>query len=397
MEMTRRDLLRAAAVGATAFLVPGAARHAHAATGEPVLVTLFLRGAADGLQLVVPHGDPHYYALRPTIGIPHAELLDLDGFFGLHPALAPLLPLYQSGRLAAVHACGSTHPTRSHFDAQDFMERGAPGDFTVHDGWLNRVLQRLGAGSSLAAVSLGQQRALALEGTAPSLAFASLDDFRLRGSYTEQRRAALEGLYRSLAGTLLGRSGAELFDAVDVVSSVPNDSTVDYGSSGLGRALRDAAALVRADVGVRIVTIDAGGWDHHDHENDALQWTAADLAHCLAAFHADLGSHAGRTLVVTMTEFGRTAAENGALGTEHGHGSVSFVMGGGVHGGRVLVRDGWPGLAPAALHEGRDLAVTTDFRDLLAELVARHLGLGALGPVFPGHAIATGRFPGLFA
>ncbi len=170
-----------------------------------------------------------------------------------------------------------------------------------------------------------------------------------------------------------------------------------YPNSGLGRTLREVAALIRGDVGVRAVAVNSGGWDHHDATPGRMNGVAGDLGACLAAFHQDLGTHANRTILLSMTEFGRTGEENGSLGTDHGHGSVSFAMGGGLHGGRVLVRDQqWPGLAKANLYQGRDLAVTTDFRDLFAEILHRHMGLSSLGSVFPGHPVSAANYPGLF-
>jgi len=398
MPITRRELMKTAALGATAFLLPGGIRNARAAGGEPVLVAVFMRGAADGLHLVVPHGDPRYYQLRPQIAVPRGSEIDLDGFFGLCPQLAALHPLYQSGQLAVLHAFGSPAGTRSHFDAQDFMERAAPDDFSVYDGWLNRYLRAIGSDRSLAAVTLGDAKALALEGAAPSLSFRSLSGFRMSGEFRSERRAALETLYRSLPGTLLGRSGGELFDALDQVAAIENDSQVEYPRwYGFGKALRDAAALIRADVGVRVVALDVGGWDHHEDLPGSMDHTAPRFAEALAAFMQDLGSSAGRTAVMVTTEFGRKCQEDGSLGTDHGHGSVAFMLGAGVHGGRVLVRDGWPGLGPDELFDGRDLAVTTDFRDLFAEVLDRHMGLAQLASVFPRHPVDTGRYPGVFS
>ncbi len=398
MCLSRRDFLKTAAVGASALVLPaGLASRASAAGGEPVLVTVFQRGAADGLNLVIPHGDPRYYQLRPQIAVPAGTQLDLDGFFGLNPVLAPLRPIYQSGRLAVVHACGSKDGTRSHFDAQDFMDRAAPNDFSVQDGWLNRYLQAIGASSSLTAVTIGNAKSLALAGAAPSVAFWSLSDFRISGSHATQRRTALQTMYASVATTLLGRSAGELFQSLDQVAAIQNTSTVTYPDSGFGQALRDVAALIRADVGVRVIALNTGGWDHHESEIDNMSWVATDFAASLAAFDSDLGTHANRTLLVTTTEFGRQVEENGSLGTDHGHGSVSFVLGGGIQGGRVLMRGNqWPGLAPDQLFEKQDLAVTTDFRDLFAEVLHRHMGLSALGPVFPGHAVSAANYPGLF-
>jgi uncharacterized protein (DUF1501 family) len=396
MSLSRRTFLKTTAVTAGALVVPSMlAPRAKAAGGERVLVALFQRGAADGLNLVVPYGDPVYYQVRPTIGITAPS--DLNGFFGLHPSLAPLAPIYKSGRLAIVHATGSPDSTRSHFDAQDFMERAAPNDFSVHDGWLNRYLQAIGASTSLSALTLGGSKALSLAGSAPSLAFSSLSNFRLSGGFPTQRRAALQTMYQSVATTLLGRSASELFQSIDQVAAIPNTSTVQYPNGGLGRALRDVAALIRADVGVRVVAVNIGGWDTHERELEYIASAAAELAGSLAAFDQDLGASAGRTLVVSMTEFGRTVEENGSGGTDHGHGSVSFVMGGGIHGGRVLLRNNqWPGLATAQRFQQRDLAVTTDFRDTFAEILNRHMGVSTLAPIFPNYTVDAANYPGLF-
>lgn len=399
MALSRREFLKSAAVTASALAIPTAlAPRARAAGGEPVLVSIFLRGAADGLGLVVPHGDPYYYQARPGLAVPKGTELDLDGFFGFHPELAPLLPIYRANRLAVLHAIGSPDPSRSHFDAQDFAERAAPGDFSVYDGWLNRYLVAIGSESSLAAVTIGNAKALSLAGDAPSLAFWSLADLRLAGRFASQRRAALEQIYQSVQATLLGRSAGEFFGGIDQVAAIRNDSAVVYPDTPFARSLRDVAALIRADLGLRVVALDLDGWDHHESGSDGMYWMAKTLAEGLAAFDRDLGAAAGRTLVVTTTEFGRTLAENGSGGSEHGHGSVAFVMGGAVRGGRVLLQGGrWPGLARAQLFEEQDLAVTTDFRDLFAEVLHRHMGLPTLAPVLPGHPVSASRYPGLFA
>ena len=399
MGLSRRDFLKGAAVTAGALVVPAAlAPRARAVGGEPVLVSIILRGGADGLNLVVPHADPRYYELRPNVAVPMGSALDIDGFFGLHPALAPLLPIYQARRLAVVHAVGSHDSSRSHFDAQDFLERAAPGDFSVQDGWLNRYLQAIGSDASLAAITVGNAKALSLAGAAPSLAFWSVADLRLAGRFETQRRAALEQIYQSVQATLLGRSAAEFFDGIDQLAAIHNDSSVPYPDSPFSQALRDVAALIRADLGVRVVVLNLDGWDHHESGSEATGFMAKTLAEGLAAFDQDLGASAGRTLVVTTTEFGRTVEENGSLGTEHGHGSVSFVMGGAIHGGRVLLRDGqWPGLEKAQRFEEQDLAVTTDFRDLFAELLHRHMGLSAVSQILPGHSVSASRYPGLYA
>jgi uncharacterized protein (DUF1501 family) len=405
MTITRRHFLKTATVALSAFVLPRAGvRRAAAATHTPVLVALYLRGGADGLNLVVPAGDPVYYASRPTIGVPAGNALPLDGFFGLNPALAPLLPLYADGALAFVHAVGSPDPSRSHFDCQDFMERAAPGNRSIVDGWLARYLAVAGAGRAIAGVTLRHARAKSLQGAAPSLAFPSLGGFALSGEKVDERRAALEQRYASAgvgaAGALLGQAAGLAFDAVDVLAGVTRSTAVAYPPSEVGTALADAAALVKAEIGVRAIAIDVGGWDHHTDTSVRTMEVGGDLAASLAAFHADLGAHAATTLTLAMTEFGRRVAENGGGGTDHGHAGVMMALGGGISGGRVLLAgDVWPGLAPDRLYRGQDLPVTTDFRSVFAEALHRHLLVdeGELAAILPGFTLGRGDFPGLWA
>ncbi len=393
MPTTRRQFLSGTAAGFAALAWPGASRGQGV---DPVLVALFLRGAADGLNLVVPHGDPDYYALRPSVRVSPGAELDLDGFYGLHPALAPLLPLYVSGELAWVHAAGSPHDSRSHFDAQDFMERAAPGDPTVATGWLNRYLEAAGVSPGHAGISIGTGTSPALQGATPTLSFKSLAGFQLTGARRAKRRDALEAMYAWTATSLLGRAASGAFATVDLLGQVVPQPAVAYPVTGFGAAMQEVAALIKADIGVRVVCVSLGGWDHHSNELTRLDGVANDLAATLAAFHADLGADTARTLTLGMTEFGRTAAENGSSGTDHGHGSVMLALGGGVSGGRVVTAgDQWPGLGPADLFEGRDLAVTTDFRDVFAEVLDRHMGLVDLDPVFPGFLPSPASYPGI--
>jgi len=397
-DISRRGFLKgvAATAGAVAF-APLWPRPARAAGDDPVLVVVYLRGGADGLNLVVPAGDPAYATLRPNIGVPQEQLVALDGLFGLHPALGSLLPLWDDGELCFVHAAGSPHPTRSHFDAQDYMERAAPGDPFVEDGWLNRYLHVLGGAESWRGITLGSAEALALHGASPTLSFTSIGDFVL--DEAAGRADAIASMYAGTASGPLRAASEAAFDALDVIGGVRPSDDVLYAPGPFGEALRDAAALVRADIGVRVIAVDLGGWDHHADEDEALAPVAGGLASGLASFRDDLGADWARTCVLVVTEFGRTAAENGSRGTDHGHGTLLACTGGGVAGGRVvLADDAWPGLAPDRLHEGRDLAVTTDFRDAFVEVLHRHMGvpLGSLGPVVPGHPVAAGRLPGLF-
>jgi uncharacterized protein (DUF1501 family) len=401
MLLSRRTFLKAGAVSMTALLLPRTrAARAQSATSGPVLVALYLRGGADGIQLVVPAGDPFYYSSRPTIQVPPGSELSLDGFFGLNPALAPLLPLYQSGALAILHACGSPDPSRSHFDCQDFMERAAPGNKSILDGWLNRYLTVAGGGAALAGISLRNSKAKSMVGSAPTLAFESIAGFALTGEAVPERRAALQSRYQLVRGSLLGDAVFDALAAVDVVGAVPTATSVVYPNGDLGPVLRDAAALVKADIGVKVLAIDLGGWDHHTDILARSENLGGQLAASLAAFYQDLGPRATTTLTLAMTEFGRRVSENGGGGADHGRGSAMFAVGGGIAGGRVILKNGqWPGLAPANLDMGQDLAVTTDFRNIFAEALNRHLLLSTskLGPIFPGFSVSASEFPGLYA
>ncbi|OFV87903.1 MAG: hypothetical protein A2V74_10280 [Acidobacteria bacterium RBG_16_70_10] len=387
-------------------------RAAQAADGVPrrrTLVVIFQRGACDGLNTVAPWGERAYYDARRTIAVPaprgssRKTALDLDGFFGLHPALEPLLPLWREGSLAAVHAVGSPDATRSHFDAQDFMESGTPGRKATEDGWMNRHLQATpdpGA-TPLRAVSLTPVLPRSLQGRGPAVAMASLRGFGLGPLTGEAVARGFEGMYGAAVEDALRSTGREAFEAMGALRSAePSrrapEAGARYPRGPLGESLRQIAQLLKADLGVELAFTEIGGWDHHAAEGGVTGQLASrlrELAAALFAFHRDLGPRMADVVLVTLTEFGRTVRENGNRGTDHGHGSVSLVMGGAVQGGKVHGR--WPGLAPSALFEGRDLAVTTDFRDLLAELLARHLGARDLGPVFPGHAVAGSRFPGV--
>jgi uncharacterized protein (DUF1501 family) len=277
------------------------------------------------------------------------------------------------------------------------MELGTPGIKAVRDGWLNRTLDSLGTADSWAGISVGPSRVLALEGAASSLAFTSIEDFVYDG--TAARRGTLEALYAATQSAVLAKAGSEGFQALDTIGAVEPGDPATYPEGGFSAALADAASLIRADVGVRTIAIDIGGWDHHETEVAAMAGVAPALAGGLAAFRDDLAGDFARVCVMVMTEFGRTAGENGSAGSDHGHGTVMFALGGTVAGGQVITRDGWPGLGPAQLFEGRDLAVTTDFRDIFAEVLNRHLGLSldATEAVLPGHGVSPANFPGVLA
>jgi len=412
--LTRRIFLKSSGLAFVSFgLAPRALiRSAWAAEGsrrKKTLVVVFQRGACDGLNTVVPYGESAYRKLRPTIAIPAPRggsrdaALDLDGHFGLHPALEPLLASFKDGSLAVVHAVGSPDATRSHFDAQDFMESGTPGRKSTEDGWMNRHLQCApdAAASPFRAVSLTPTLPRSLAGRAPAVAMASIDRFGLRPAGGAAVARGFEDMYAGAVRDVLHGTGQETFEAIEFLKKTDPGRYVpaagaSYPRGPYGESLKQIAQLVKADVGVELAFTEVGGWDHHAAEGGVQGQLAArlrELGHSLAAFQRDLGQRMQDVVLVTLTEFGRTVRENGNRGTDHGHASVSFVMGGGVRGGRVHGR--WPGLTPDRLYEGRDLAITTDFRDLLGELLARHLGARDLGPVFPGHAASATRFPGV--
>ena len=361
-----------------------------------ILVAIFQRGAVDGLNMVVPFGEQRYYDLRPSIAIPKPDgtansAIDLDGFFGLHPALAPLKPIYDTQRLAIVDAVGSPDPTRSHFDAQDYMESGTPG-YKGADGWLNRALMKeSGQASPLRAVSLGDTLARSLRGHNDAVAVRSLNDFQVHDT---RGAAAFESMYESSLDTTLHGSGRETFNAVKMMQAIQKQTYVpangaNYGNGGFGKNLRQIAQLIKADVGLEVAFADIGGWDTHVNEtggqptNGQLANNLAQFGQAIAAFYQDLDDRMEDVTLVTMSEFGRTVKENGDRGTDHGHANVMFVMGGDVRGGKVY--GDWPGLQAEQLYEQRDLALTTDFRDVLGELVARHLGNNDVKSVFPGY------------
>ena len=375
------------------------------AQSRPILVCLFQRGAVDGLNMIVPHGDPIYYRERPRIAVPEKDVLDLDGYFGLHPRLAVLKPLWDSKTLAAIHAIGSPDASRSHFDAQDYLESGTPGVKGTPDGWLNRYCQhdREHQDTPFRAVAFGPQLPRILAGSAPSLTIDDLQAFGLRAPQPAARdrlTRAFEELYAGSATGLLSTSSREAFEAVQMLKRLdPGQyrpaNEADYPRGKLGKALLEIAQLIKADVGLQVAFADVTGWDTHVNQGAAEGQLAArlgELGQALAAFTRDLGERMRDVVVLTMSEFGRTVRENGNSGTDHGHATAMLVLGGPVSGGKVLGQ--WPGLDPAQRFEGRDVAVTTDFRDLFAELLARHLGARDLSTIFPGFVADPQRFPG---
>ena len=358
-----------------------------------VLVVVSLRGGFDGLSAVVPAGDPEYLDARPTIAIRQRRLLQLDGSFGLHPAMAPLSRWWRNGQLAIVHAVGQVDPSRSHFRAMEELERAAPGS-PVRTGWLDRTLGLDAGGSAFRASQVGSlQVPTALTGPVPAISMHSIADVDLAAVASAAERvrwtAALTGVH-SGAAPRLARPAATTLSAVATAAGV--DAAVDhtgheaaYPDSDLGAALREVARLVRAQVGLQVACVDAGGWDLHagagDADNGPMAERLGDLAASLDAFARDLGPALDGVTVVTLSEFGRRVAENGSGGTDHGHGNAVFLLGGGVRGGQVYGR--WPGLDPGTLTDG-DLAGTTDYRLLLGEILQKRCGVGSLSTVFPG-------------
>jgi uncharacterized protein (DUF1501 family) len=368
---------------------------AHARQGKKTLICLFQRGAADALNIVVPHGEAAYYSMRPSISIPQQTVLDVDGFFGFHPSLAPFKSLYDRKLLAAVHAVGSPSATRSHFDAQDYMETGTPDDKNTPDGWLNRYLAAKGTCEEckvtpFRAVALAPQTPRILEGPAPTVAMNSLAEFSIRATGNDVER--LEALYRTGSADLVHGTGAEMFDAVKMLKAANPQSyqpanNVAYPKSQFGQRLQQIAQLIKMDLGVEIAFADVGGWDTHVNQGAATGQLANrldDFAKSIEALVNDLGDRMSDVTILTMSEFGRMAKENGNGGTDHGHAGALFVIGGDVKGGKVYGK--WPGLQPEHLYEGRDLALTTDFRSVFAEVAGRHLGATKLGEIFPGYS-----------
>ncbi len=400
--MTRRVFLKngSLALVSLGFAPAFIARTAEAAQARrKVLVAVFQRGAVDGLNMIVPFGERAYYQSRPSIAIRQPGqpegAIDLDGFFGLHPRMGVLEPLFKRGELAIVHASGSHDDTRSHFDAQDYMESGTPGVKSTRDGWLNRYLhaREHQNASPFRAVALAPQLPRTLQGTAPALAIGQLAQFGIRaGRSTETMSASFEEQYAQAADALLQPTATEAFGAVRMLKEVDPASYApangaDYPRTGFGEAMRQVAQLIKSDLGLEVAFAELGNWDHHANEGGAVGQIATrldDFARGLAAFHRDLGDRMADVVVVTMSEFGRTVRENGSRGTDHGHGNAMLILGGPVKGGKVYGR--WPGLEREQLWQGRDLAITTDFRDVFAELVASHLGARDLARIFPGHA-----------
>jgi uncharacterized protein (DUF1501 family) len=412
MNISRRAFIKSGGIAMIGMsTVPAFLRRAIAATptaSRKRLVVLFQRGAADGLNIVVPFAEPNYYKIRPTIAIPPPRqggenaALDLDGFFGLHPSLAPLMPLYQKQQLAIVHAAGSPDTTRSHFDAQDYMESGTPGTKATDDGWLNRALQSAPetGGSPFRAVAMGANLPLTLRGEAPAVAVPDIKQFRVFAQ-SPVVEGGFEALYAQSVDQALRGTGTETFEAIDMLrkadpSRLQPENGAMYPNGRVGQTMQQVAQLYKANIGLEVTFVDTGGWDNHVNEGGAQGQLAnllRELGQSMAAFSQDMGDRMEDTVVVTMSEFGRTAHENGNHGTDHGHANCMLVMGGAVKGGKVYGR--WPGIAPEQLNEGRDLTLTTDFRSVLGEVIQEHMGTQQLNAVFPGFENDPRKFPKL--
>ena len=405
--LSRRSFLKSTPILAASTLWPAwmprlAFAPAKTAPRGDVLVVVFLRGAADTLNVVVPHGEQAYYALRPTLGIPRPDdknvkpeerALDLDGFFGFHPAMRPLLDVWQSRDLAIIHACGAPDESRSHFKSMELMERGVDDERGPASGWIGRHLATLNTGnhSPLRAVGMGTLPQRSLSGSVPVSALRSIADFHLGGDAraVAQMRAALDTVYSGGdSSDTLGQETLSIMDTLQLLDPLnyrPAQKAV-YPDSEFGLALKQTAMLIKANVGLEVSAIDLGGWDTHFAQGGSTGLMAglmAELASGLAAFYADMADHLDHVTAVTMSEFGRRAAENGSLGTDHGHGSMMMVLGRHVQGGKV--HGAWPGLREGQLIGPGDLAVTTDYRDILAEICQKRLNNPAAQEIFPGH------------
>jgi uncharacterized protein (DUF1501 family) len=410
--MDRRFFLKTSGIAAASFGLMSVApnflhQFANAQTltnkngKKKTLIVIFQRGAVDGLNMVVPHGESNYYNLRPNISIPKNLTVNLDGFFGLHPSLKPFEQFWKSKQLAVIHSSGSPNNTRSHFDAQDYMESGTPGDKGTRDGWLNRILQTSEnkQDSPFRAVSMTNQVPRSFLGKYPTISMTNLSDFSIKaGVYSKNLSGGFEGVYEQNTKDSLGEAGKETFEAVNYLKEAnpsqykPQNGAI-YPNSAFGNSLKQIGQLIKANVGLEIAFAEMGGWDTHTNEVNVQNRSQGQIANLLrdfgqsiAALTTDLGKKMDDCLILTMSEFGRTVRENGGRGTDHGHGNAMFLIGNSVKGGKVY--GDWKGLDSTNLYEGRDLAVTTDFRDVFAEVSVKHLGNLNTNEIFPKYVIS---------
>jgi len=417
MSVSRRFFIKSSGVALATFAATPSflkravlAQTASSGKDNPIVIAIFQRGAMDGISAVIPFGDKNYYSVRPNIAIPEPKTgnadaaLDLDGYFALHPALSAFKPIYDEGHLAIVHAVGSPDTTRSHFDAQDYMEAATPGNKGTPDGWLNRFMQvkKEPSASPFRAVSFTANLPRTLLGQAPAIAMTNIGDFGVRaGQGNGQVAKGFEELYSQSMGDALHGTGKEAFEAVKMLKKAnPQQfqaaNGASYPRSPFGNSLLQIAQLIKADIGVEVAFTDVGGWDTHANQGNSRGQLAnrlQDFSQGIAALYKDLGDRMRNVVILTMTEFGRTIRQNGSGGTDHGHASCLFVAGGPVKGGKVYGK--WPGLSTDQLYEGRDLALTTDFRDVFGEIAARHMRAGNVGSIFPGYSSNSANFRGL--
>lgn len=401
MKLKRRQLLMLGSFAAAPILAPRivfGAVAAYNSQGPDIVISIYQRGAADGLNTIVPYADADYYALRPNVNIapPGSDpqsAIDLDGFFGLHPSMSSLLPAWQAGDLAFVHASGSPSDSRSHFEAQDFMERGVPMKSTALDGWLARHLESApqSGDSPFRAIGMGPKVQLALRGGVPTVAVPTIDGFDIVTLPSEQA-AVKQAIQQLFAGSsLIDAEAQHTFAAIgDLQAANPQQypplNGAAYPATPFATLMRDLGQMIKANLGLEAACVDIGGWDHHNDEAPLLSLRLSELSDTLNAFYTDMGSRMSRITVVVMTEFGRRAYENASAGTDHGHGGVMMALGGNVNGGQVFGE--WPGLAHSNLYAGDDLEVTTDWRTVLAELLERRLANPNVDQVFPNFSSA---------
>src|SRR5438876_468679 len=391
---------------APSFLKRALAETLNATARRKTLIAIFQRGAVDGLNVVVPHGEHSYYDLRPNIAVAKPDggaesAISLDGFFGLHPSLQSFKPLWDSKHLAIVHASGSPDKTRSHFDAQDYMESATPGVKSTQDGWLNRYLQTKAEPqkSLFRAVSMTQNMPRVMQSKAPTLPISNLAHCNIRaGQSSAAVQGGFEAIYDQTVNDALHGTGKETFEAINYLKQVnpaqyKPENGANYPATPFGNALRQIAQLIKAGVGLEVAFTDIGGWDTHVNEGNQqgqLSNLLRQFSTSIAALYTDLGKRMDDVVLITMSEFGRTARENGNRGTDHGHANAMFVVGNSVKGGKIY--GDFRGLKSDKLYEGRDLDVTTDFRDVFGEAAYSHMGSKDLAKIFPNYTTSTAKF-----
>jgi len=411
MSITRRLFLKrtglsALSLGFTPFFIKRALADAVSTPRRKVFVLIIQRGAMDGLSMLAPIAEPYYYSARSSIALPRtgdSPVIPIDSHFALHPEMKALRPLWDEGSLAFVHQVGSPNPSRSHFDAQDFFETGTPGEKNTQDGFLNRALLEMAPlQKPLRAVAMQAGMPRVLQGRFPAISMDSLKDYNLHAGGSQKEFQNFSDMYQQAVDQVFRGVGKEVFESLKTVDGVREANSAPekdslYPKAQIGRRLHEIAALIKSDVGLEVAVTDMGGWDTHINQGNGKGQLAdrlRELSEAIAAFKKDLGAKYGDVCLMTVTEFGRTVKENGTRGTDHGHGSVMMIAGGEVRGKRIL--GNWKTLKPENLFEGRDLPVTTDSRDVLAEILQRQLGVRDLTNIFPGFGVDPKRFVDVF-